>query len=128
MKRSVIHIPTRFRWQDALLIILLLPGIIFSLLQHSDTEASYVIIRTQEAEYRYALHNDRYLEIQASYGVFSIAVSNGQVNIIETHCPAEICRTMGPIHTPGQSMLCIPQRIEVSIPPSDRTGVDAVCQ
>ena len=128
MKKVPILIPTRFRWQDALLILLLLPGIVYFILQHGGAGAEYVIIRTPEAEYRYSLHNNQLHEFHASGGVFSIAVSNGQVSIVETHCPAEICRHMGPIQTAGQSMLCVPQRIEVIIPQSSRNGVDAVCQ
>ena len=53
-----------------------------------------------------------------------IEIQDGKVAITEANCPGEDCVHTGWIHTPGASIVCLPNRVEIRI--VGNGGVDLV--
>lgn len=53
-----------------------------------------------------------------------IEIQGGKVAITEANCPGEDCVHTGWIHTPGASIVCLPNRVEIRI--VGNGGVDLV--
>ena len=86
-----------------------------------------VIIESSGRVWRYGLPAKRLVEIAALQGRFTVRIDGFDVAIVETHCPDGVCRHMGPIGSVGQTMVCVPQKIEVRIVGGE-SGVDAICR
>ena len=53
-----------------------------------------------------------------------VQIQDGKVAITQANCPGEDCVHTGWIHTPGASIVCLPNRVEIRIVGSG--GVDLV--
>lgn len=70
------------------------------------------------------LHEDAEFTVQGEYKNV-ISVSGGSISIIDSDCPGEDCVHTGGISSPGRSIVCLPNRLEIRIS-GDEGGVDAV--
>ena len=69
------------------------------------------------------LDGDTVLDIEGDYKN-TVSVSDGKVRISESDCPGEDCVHSGAISSPGRSIVCLPNRVEVRI--SGTSDVDFV--
>lgn len=53
-----------------------------------------------------------------------VQIQNGKVAITQANCPGNDCVHTGPVSTPGASIVCLPNRVEIRIVGS--SGVDLV--
>ena len=67
----------------------------------------------------------RYTDGRGGFNV--IQTENGAVSVSESNCPGQTCVRCRAIGRSGESIICLPHRLVVSIvgPPSD-SGVDAI--
>ncbi|MBW4837947.1 MAG: NusG domain II-containing protein [Paenibacillaceae bacterium] len=70
------------------------------------------------------------IEIHTEYGNNTLKVFNGGIQMIYADCPKKISMQMGFISRPGETIICVPNRVYVEIVRSgsldrDETGVDA---
>lgn len=61
-------------------------------------------------------------------GEFSVTVllEPGQVSIVHSDCPDQICVNTGVLTCPGQSAVCLPARVAVRIVGETQSGVDGM--
>ena len=61
-------------------------------------------------------------------GEFSVTVllEPGQVSIVHSDCPDQICVSTGVLTRPGQSAVCLPARVAVRIVGETQSGVDGM--
>ena len=61
-------------------------------------------------------------------GEFSVTVllEPGQVSIVHSDCPDQICVNTGVLTHPGQSAVCLPARVAVHIVGETQSGVDGM--
>ena len=119
----------RFCVGDGCIILFAVFLIVLLVFDYDKDGKSKVIIRSPDGNRQYDLPSDRRIVLEGSAGTFIVLISENEVSVAETHCPDKMCRRMGPIARSGRSMLCIPQKIEVSIMPAGRSmpEVDSVC-
>lgn len=58
-----------------------------------------------------------------------LELKNNQIGVLTTDCPDKTCQRSGYIGRPGQSIVCLPNRVSVQIiglKQPDQPGVDAV--
>lgn len=60
------------------------------------------------------LSQDRTLELSGDYHC-TVTVKDGKVAITDSDCPGEDCVHTGWIESPGRSIVCIPNRVEVRV-------------
>ncbi len=53
-----------------------------------------------------------------------VSVSDGKVSMLESECGDKVCIKTGKIHSAGEAIICVPNRVSVEI--SGRDGIDAV--
>ena len=71
------------------------------------------------------LSADQSVKIDTQYGSNLITVEKGSVFVSEADCPGQDCISLGKISSPGQSIVCLPNRIMVKITGKEGS-VDAV--
>ena len=56
----------------------------------------------------------------------TILLEPGQVSIIHSDCPDQICVNTGTLTRPGQSAVCLPARVFVRIVGENNSGIDGM--
>ncbi|WP_040951557.1 NusG domain II-containing protein [Gorillibacterium massiliense] len=72
---------------------------------------------------------ERYIEISTSRGYDRLRVRNNGIEVVKSDCPEKICFTYGLIQKPGETIICLPLRMVVTIKSTGKpvqNQVDAV--
>lgn len=69
------------------------------------------------------LSSDETLEINGDYHCV-VEMENGRIRVADSDCPGQSCVHTGWISNPGQTVICLPNRVEIRI--SGSGGVDVV--
>jgi hypothetical protein len=123
--------PTRIRVADILLIVFLLAisALGIHLIKQRKQPGSFFLIEMNgEVVYRLSLHGDTLISLSGKTGIISIQAHNAKVRILETTCPLKICKRTGWIHKPGEAIICVPNRMVITIEGGERGTIDAVTE
>ena len=58
---------------------------------------------------------DEKIDINTVYGKNEVIIERGEVHMHESNCQDKICMKMGKISIPGDSIICLPNRVMVKI-------------
>ena len=62
-------------------------------------------------------------------GTNELVIADGQIWLEQASCPDKLCVHQGKIQYAGQSIICLPNQVSVTIEDEqDKNGVDAVAQ
>ncbi len=113
--------------------ILLLCGILLAaaalwLVLRPGGEGAWAVVSVDgEISARYPLDVDRTVTIgEGNYNVLQI--SDGQAAVIDANCGDLTCVHMGRISRQGESIVCLPHRLVISISGGETSGFDAVSE
>ena len=118
----------RFRAGDAVAIalVVLLAGAVALLFFRPKTEALYAdVYQNGTLLYTLPLDRDTRLTVGGAYENV-LVVSNGTIRIESATCPGEDCVHTGAIGHAGQSIVCLPNRLEIRL--SGDSGVDIIAR
>ena len=59
--------------------------------------------------------NSKHYEIKTEYGQNNIIVKNEQIAVEEADCPDQVCRQVGFVHQPHESIVCLPNHLYIEI-------------
>lgn len=77
-------------------------------------EGSYVSVMVQNTEIaRYSLGADGIYAING--GTNTIEIKDGRVRMLEAECPNHLCVHQGWVRFEGQSIVCLPNKVTVSV-------------
>lgn len=77
----------------------------------------------------WSLSEDKRIEINSPFGTNSLLIFDGTASITEADCPDLICAHHVPISHTGERIVCLPNRVIVSIDTqADNTSSDALAQ
>lgn len=112
-------------------IILLIAGFTFLYTNKKNISEKnnykYVLIEVNGKEYkRLPLEGNNKIKIKTKYGNNTVEIKDGKVKMPESDCKDKICIHMKSISIPGQSIICLPNRIVVSIEQEGEKEVDVV--
>ena len=118
-----------FQKGDILAIVLTLVlafGTGAAFLPKADTgKATVEIWQDGELIKQLPLDVDDRLEIHGQYRSL-VVIENGRVRMEESDCPGEDCVHSGSVGTPGRSIICLPNRVEIRIVGAEADEVDFV--
>lgn len=118
------------RRNDFLLIgaLLVLPLCLLLYQNTIGVRAGAVVVVLQDgAEIgRYPLAEERELLIEGSYGQNLLVIQNGKAFIEEADCPDGLCVKQKEISRQGESLICLPHRLVVTVEGAPENDVDAV--
>jgi len=128
----------RFCVGDGVVVLIALLLIFFLVAGAGSGGRMRLELRSPLGNWRYDLPSERRISLEGSAGPFVVVVRPGdstgaaevaaEVTIEETHCPDQSCMRMGPLRRAGGTILCLPQRIELTIiADSAAPEVDSVC-
>ena len=66
--------------------------------------------------------------VEGSRGSLTLAVKDRKVQVVGASCKHKTCMNMGRISLPGESLVCIPSRLSVTLDGTRRRGIDSVTQ
>ncbi len=66
--------------------------------------------------------------VENKYGSNVIWIREGSVEMHEASCKNQLCVNVGHISLPGQSIVCLPNRVVIEIKGENTDGVDAISQ
>lgn len=74
---------------------------------------------------KYSLRESREVEISTPKGENKLVIENGYVCVKEADCPDKICVRQGKISRQGQTIICLPHNLVVTITGGEDEDVDA---
>lgn len=121
--------------KDIILIIILLViagstyfGYRFVSQVDSEGDAAVVITIDGKEYGTYPLSLDTRIEIPAKLGNSVLEIKDGVVKMIEAECPDQVCVDTKAIHNMGERIVCLPNRIIVTIVKGNFSKIDNVVQ
>ncbi len=90
-----------------------------------------IVITVDGAEYgRYSLDTDQEIPITDADGKVTniVRIEDGAARMVEADCPDGLCMKQGSIRHNRQNIICLPNRVVVTVEGSEEADVDAVAQ
>ncbi len=118
----------RLRSFDLVLIaaLVFLAGLWWALGSFDSRDPAWVQVYTAQGLYREVpLHEDGDISVPGPLGESLVEIRSGEASMAWSPCPNKLCMHMGAASRPGESIVCVPNRVSVVIR-SDRTDTDAV--
>ncbi len=107
--------------------VLLLAGGIWLVTFLMRSEGAWAVVTVDgEEQGRYPLAEDLETEIVTAYGTNLLQISDGKARITEADCPDGLCVGQGAICYEGESIVCLPHRLTVTVTGGTEQDVDAV--
>ena len=103
-------------------VLLLAFGIIvlrYAINDRDDASKTVVVEADGDIMYVVPLSDDQTLLVQTKYGENSVRIEKGKVFVEKADCPNQICVNTAPIRDIGQSIVCLPHRVVVSVTAMD---------
>jgi len=125
MQKAPLH---RLKALDFVLLALLAGGAVSPWFV-ADGSGAFAVVSHDGGEERLPLDEDRTLTVTGPVGRTVVVVENGSVSIRESDCPQKLCVRMGSVDQTGESLVCVPNRVVVTVEGGDDEepdGIDAV--
>ena len=92
--------------------VIIAAAVVFLVFLVGGTKGKNVVIKQSESVIgTYSLKKDKVIEL----GTNTIEIKNGKVEVIWTSCKNHICKKHLPISKSGESIVCLPNKIIVTI-------------
>ena len=113
-----------------LAVFILIAAILFLMLNRTDkTEGNYVYITLDNIEYAtIPLDKDTVLSIDSDKGKNTVVVSDKEVYVESADCPDQICVDHAHIMYEGETIVCLPHRLIITIISKEGSETDAISQ
>ncbi len=93
----------------------------------ADSLTVSVSVDGQTAEV-YPLSDDREITIQTPGGTNRLIIRDGAASVTEADCPDRLCVLQPAISRPGQTIICLPHRLVITVEGALPSGPDAVAK
>lgn len=110
---------------DVLLILLLaVLVVVVPLVVMGRGGGEWLQVQAQDSVLRIPLSEDGAYTLAGPLGDAKLIVQGGRARLVNAPCPLKLCEAMGPVDGPGEAIVCVPNRIAVTV--TGRSEVDAV--
>ena len=120
----------RFGKKDIILVaVIIAASVIAAFIAFATShKGNAVVITVSGEEYgRYPIDTDRVITVDTGSGINEITVNNGETYVSYADCPQGICAHHKPVSRSGESIICVPHEVVISIESEDSEGgYDAV--
>ena len=114
---------------DILLIlaVLILAGAVWLYTSLTRTDGAEVVVSIEGEEiYRLPLSEDIRLNIGENERFNTLVISNGEAYVEDAGCPDHVCVKSGRVSFDGQTIVCLPHKLVVSVVGGADSGLDGV--
>lgn len=110
-------------------VLLILAGVSIPIMKNIySSKSEYVKISYNDKEIRMSLNEDSSFTIEFGEKINIIEIKNKQVCIREASCPDKLCVKQGYISHNGESIICLPNEVIVTIEGTEKAGIDAIAE
>lgn len=127
-KQNTLQKPVR---NDIILITILLGSAIlflacYYLFFHKD--GAFIQITTDGKVYKtLPLNEDTTITISGfNNGSNTLQIKNGYASVINADCPDKLCQKQKKIHYKGESIVCLPNKVVISVISKEEPGLDGI--
>ena len=114
-------------WLIAAIVLIALASWIY--LRFSRDEGAFVVASVDgEVTGRYPLSQPLSLELESPGGSHFLVIEDGTAKVTAADCPDKLCVNQKAIRFQGESIICLPHRLEIRIEGGEEGGVDALAQ
>ena len=84
-----------------------------------------VVVYVGEQEYaRFSIKEDREFLIETEKGTNRLILKDGKADVTEASCPDKICVHQSPISETGETIVCMPNRVIVTVEQASQKGIE----
>ena len=120
------------RLSDIFLIaIILCIALLFLFIQKITSKDGTKVIVMQDGEFIHEflisenLHGDNALRIVTPYGVNVLEIKSGEASVIEADCPDGLCVKQKAISKQGESIICLPHKLVITVESDEESEIDS---
>ncbi len=117
----------RFKWGDGVILACLIFLALFIILCFNKSERNVEIRQNGELLYRLDLSDPQYenkkIEITGKYSCV-LLIKNGEISVIESDCPDQICKHSASIGQRAGAICCVPNALIITSVEND--GLDVI--
>lgn len=111
---------TRFSFADVLVmlsVLLIAALLLFGSFRSSGNDSSdfLLVIRTQSDVLSYPLSSDRTVTVASGGYTLTVEIRDGRARVRETDCPDKICQRTGWISRKGETVICAPAAVRLTV-------------
>lgn len=111
---------TRFSFADVLVILTLLAVaalLLLGFLRSAGTASSenLLVIRTPTETLTYPLSADRTVTVSSGNITLTVEIRDGRARVSDSDCPDKICQRTGWISRKGETVICAPAAVRLTI-------------
>ena len=111
---------TRFSFADALVIlsVLSVAALLFLCFLRgaaSDPSENRLVIRTQSEVLSYPLSSDRTIPVASGGYTLTVEIRDGRARVSDSDCPDKICQRTGWISRKGETVICAPAAVRLTV-------------
>lgn len=116
---------TRFSFADVLVmlsVLLIASLLLFGSFRSSGNDSSdlRLVIRTQSEVLSYPLSSDRTIPVTSGGYTLTVEIRDGRARVANSDCPDKICQRTGWISRKGETVICAPAAVRLTV--TDRRG------
>ena len=108
-------------------VIVIISYITVNLLRNDEAD-TVVIYVDGKIEKKLDLNKNQEYKVNVDNGYNIIRVKDKKVRIKESDCSNQTCVNMGTISKDGQTLICLPHKVEVTIVSDDKSEVDVIAR
>ena len=116
---------------DVLLVagLLILGGVLALFLYATRQAGGYVSVRV-DGELLMELPLDQNTQVVLGEGEHTntLVIENGTARVVEASCPDQICVNQGAVRYAGESIVCLPHKLVVTVEGGETNDVDATAK
>lgn len=88
-----------------------------------------VIVTIDDQEYgTYSLADDTTIDIKGHYGNNRLVIQNHEASVTEASCPDKLCVHQKSISKTGETIVCLPNKMVVTVINAESNDFDAITQ
>lgn len=111
---------TRFSFADALVILSVLSVaalLLLGFLRSAETASSenLLVIRTPTETLTYPLSADRTVTVSSGNITLTVEIRDGRARVSDSDCPDKICQRTGWISRKGETVICAPAAVRLTV-------------
>lgn len=121
----------RLSKQDAIVILIILAiciGLLYYFYFREGEAGQYAIVTVDGEEYgKYSLKDNQEIEIRIDGKVTNtLVISEGKADMTEAVCPDHLCVNQKAVSRDGETIVCLPNKVVVTIESNEESDIDAV--
>lgn len=110
-------------------IVVIIALACFGVYQMTREEGASVIVTIDGNEYgTYSLEKDTVIEIESDSGTNELVIENHKAKMEDASCPDQLCVHQNAIDKTGQTIVCLPNKVVVTVENGEEDEVDIMAK